>query len=624
MDRQTALAFVVCIGIFLCFNFFVFEHPEGPPPVEGLRPVQGGDTPRPEADPGPAAPRGTDPPGAPGGDAPEGPSDGAPGGTPPSGGAWPASLSEEERLIETGRYRARLSNRGAGIASLHFLDYKAKSSEEPLELLFPVDGLGPSLALSLGEGFSEGETTALWEPVAGVPGDEGVGRDVGPRGVAWRWRAAEGVWVYKAVDFPPGEAGAADPFDLRVRVVLQNTGGEACTLQYRLDGASGLRAENLARSFGQRAVVALRESGGATHVETVGIDAVRERPVAVEPSSAPPIWCGVESQYFAVLLEPDADTMGSLRKVVVRGAATGQVQPGGGPDECIAGYRSRPLKLAPGSVLTHGYTLFVGPKQQDVLEAYGARDFVQLLGVDMWRVNRPLAWLFHAILVLFHRLTGDYGVAIILLTLLVRSCIHPLSVKSQRSMLAMQKVQPEMEAIRARHKNPKSKQAAQKMNQEVMELYRRHGVNPFGGCLPIFIQLPVFIGLYNAIGYAFELRQAAFAFTWIRDLSQPDRLLVFDPPIPLIFFPLGELNILPLLMVCTYLIQQALMPKATDERMQQQQKMMKFMFVIFGFLFYSMPSGLVLYFLTSSLVGIAEQQWIRRRLGSVAPVPAVV
>ena len=208
-------------------------------------------------------------------------------------------------------------------------------------------------------------------------------------------------------------------------------------------------------------------------------------------------------------------------------------------------------------------------------------------------------------------LVGNFGVAIILMTILIKGMLFPLTRRQQRSMHAyqkkMQRVQPKIRAIQARYKDDRTK-----LNEELMKFYRENGVAPpLGGCLPIFLQMPIFIGLFNALRYAIDLRFEPFLY--ITDLSQPDRLfeLPFHLPWPL---SSSDLNLLPILMIITWFFQQRLMPRSEDPQVQQQQKMMQFMPIIFGLLFYTMPSGLVLYWMTSTGIGIIEQLYIKKRL----------
>lgn len=232
---------------------------------------------------------------------------------------------------------------------------------------------------------------------------------------------------------------------------------------------------------------------------------------------------------------------------------------------------------------------FVGPKYHSELLK---------LGHQLER-NVDLGWfsfVAHPLLGLikvFYRLLGNYGLAIILLTLIIKLAFLPLTKASFKSMSAMQEVQPEMKALRERIQDP------QQLNKEIMALYKKRGVNPMGGCLPMLIQLPVFLGLYNALLHSVELRHAPFAL-WITDLSAPERLEVFGVGIP----------VMVLLMGASMFLQQLTTPSTGDAT---QRRMMMLMPVILtvSFVIFPFPSGLVLYWLVNNLISIIQQMYLR-------------
>jgi YidC/Oxa1 family membrane protein insertase len=237
------------------------------------------------------------------------------------------------------------------------------------------------------------------------------------------------------------------------------------------------------------------------------------------------------------------------------------------------------------------------------LASYGA-NYERLFG---WDVIQPLADACVYVLDAAYFVTGNYGIAIIILTAIVRLVLHPLSKKSQTSMQKMGKLQPQVTEIREKFKGDKKRQ-----QEEMMKLYKTYGVNPMGGCLPIVLQIPVFIGLWRALQGSIELRQAPFCL-WIQDLSQPDALF-------------GAVNVLPIASCAIMFVQQKLTPKAGDPQQQKTQKMMGYIMPVFlVWILYSLPSGLGLYFIASTLVGIGEQRIIKRhmdRMGDLKPVAA--
>ncbi|MBW2370843.1 MAG: membrane protein insertase YidC, partial [Deltaproteobacteria bacterium] len=212
---------------------------------------------------------------------------------------------------------------------------------------------------------------------------------------------------------------------------------------------------------------------------------------------------------------------------------------------------------------------------------------------------RPILWLMNAI----YKVIPNYGVTIIILTILIKIILWPLGNKSYKSMGQMKKMQPLMAEIRERYKDDKQKQ-----NQEVMALYRTYKVNPLGGCLPMVAQIPVFFAFYQMLYAAFELRHAPFA-GWINDLSAPDRLFEFGFSIPFMEPPYG-IPVLTIIMGASMLWQQKMQPPMGDPA---QAKMMMFMPVVFTFIFINFSSGLVLYWLTNNILGIMQQYYVTKK-----------
>lgn len=233
---------------------------------------------------------------------------------------------------------------------------------------------------------------------------------------------------------------------------------------------------------------------------------------------------------------------------------------------------------------------YVGPKKQSILWDLGMKDVMEF---GMWRwLCYPLV----AILNFFHGLIPNFGIAIILLTILVRLVFWPLTHKSTVGMKKMQEIQPLMKEIQAKYKdNP------QRLQQETWALYREKKVNPMSSCLPMLIQIPIFIALFNVLRSAVELRYAPFL--WIADLSEPEALFAS-------WFPFGGLNILPVLMAVTTGLQSYFTPSTGDN--QQQKMMMVFMPIMMLVMFYSFPAALSLYWFLSNLFSIV-QMWIIRR-----------
>lgn len=227
------------------------------------------------------------------------------------------------------------------------------------------------------------------------------------------------------------------------------------------------------------------------------------------------------------------------------------------------------------------YTGFAGPKSLNILSSIDGR-LTKIIDYGMFAVlAHPLLWLMKYLYSLF----GNWGWAIVGLTLIVRIIVMPFNIYSFKSMKAMQKIQPEMTRIREKYKDKPADQKLQ-MNQEIMDLMKRSKANPLGGCLPMLLQLPVFFALYQVLGQSIELYRAPFIF-WIHDLSERDPFYV-----------------LPILMGVTMFIQQKITPTTMDP---QQAKILMWMPVIFSFFMLTLPSGLTLYIFVSTLFGIIQQ-----------------
>ena len=253
-----------------------------------------------------------------------------------------------------------------------------------------------------------------------------------------------------------------------------------------------------------------------------------------------------------------------------------------------------------GSPGVNDFILYAGPKEYDTLKSLniGLEHIVDFGFFSILAI--PLFWL----LKFFYQMTGNYGWAIILVTFILRIPFIPLINKSQRSMKKMQEIQPKMAEVKEKHKKD-----PQKMNKEMMGLYKKHKVNPVGGCLPMLLQIPFFFALYKILLISIELRGAPFML-WINDLSAPDTLFGHIPAsIPLIGgFALGPL---PILMGATMIIQQKMTPTSLDPT---QNRLMMLMPIVFTFLFLNFASGLVLYWLMNNLFSIIQQFFANRKL----------
>lgn len=305
-------------------------------------------------------------------------------------------------------------------------------------------------------------------------------------------------------------------------------------------------------------------------------------------------FAGIEDPYFTAVFLPTGTGTIELRTMA-------DPLPYGGPDKT-----ERFVGAAVGGEGVNRFSLFVGPKDSDILKAVDPK-LDKLIDWGRWFgfLAKPL---FLALHWTNDRITHNWGWAIVLVTVAINMLTLPLRLTSMKSAKKMQALQPQIQAINEKYKGIPLRDPRQaEKNQAVMALYKQHGVNPLGGCLPMLLQLPFFIAFYTVLTVAIELRGAGWL--WVGDLSRPETLAV---------------RILPIVLIATQFLMQKMMP-ASPGMDPTQQKMMMIMPLALGFMFYYQSSGLVLYWLTGNVVGIA-QQWVTNKLMPtpvVAPVKAV-
>jgi len=359
-------------------------------------------------------------------------------------------------------------------------------------------------------------------------------------------------------------------------LTFQNTGSSPVDLNYELvvgpdiPARHSIDAQYIEANFydpSKKEVRHLKESRAGKDVQSVG----------------PVEWVAVKDRHFSVIMKP-------LGQAVFTAVERGQ-----GDRHFNAGLVSDPVTLPAHGTVKQEFLFYAGPNELEFLEPLGLGTIVNFGKLD------GIAKVLVGGLDLLTKIFRNYGTSIIVLTMLINLLLFPLTRASYMSMKRMQLIQPQMSKLREQHKkNP------EKLNKEMMELYRKHKVNPFGGCLPMLLQMPVFIALYVAISKSALLINQRFL--WIGDLSSPDNVsLPFSLPF------LGDrIHILPLIMVGAMVVQQKLTSMSTagqDPAMAAQQKMMSVtMPILFGFIFYSMPSGLVLYWLTNTVL-MSLYQW---------------
>jgi len=331
------------------------------------------------------------------------------------------------------------------------------------------------------------------------------------------------------------------------------------------------------------------------------------------------LWVGASSNYFsAIILAQNAGQLEKVQAHCPNSSAESDER------EIQLDFQTAAFSLPAGSSLDVPLKIFFGPKERDLLEGdyYGEfpRTYNQLLASSSGMCGIcALPWLVDKLVDLlrvFHFVLRDWGLSIIALVVLVRAILHPISKHSQVSMLGLQKMGPELERLKKKYADDKEALA-----KAQMEMHKEMGIAPFLGCLPMFLQMPIWFALYSALQNDIVLRQAPFlwGWTWIHDLARPDRLFHWDQhpfTVPLIGMKVVSLNVLPLVVAVVMFLQQKMQPQPPTLTPEQasQQKMMRYMSLAFSLFFYWMPSGLNLYILTSSSIAIVESKRIREHI----------
>ena len=375
--------------------------------------------------------------------------------------------------------------------------------------------------------------------------------------VVLRWRSADGIEVVRTYRF------TRDRYVIDVRVDVANRGEEAWTgaLYGQLLRGEPESEGGLFRIYTYTGGIL---SGPEKPYEKVDFSDMASQDVARD---VPGGWVAMIQHYFAAAWIPDAE---ETNHYYTKSLADGRF---------AIGVLTPVRTIAPGGGGDFSFSLYAGPKIQERLQVLAPHLERTVDYGWLWLIAEPLFWLLRWI----HTYVGNWGWSIIILTILIKLAFFQLSAASYKSMARMRKVQPRITALRDRYASDK-----QRMNQAMMELYREEKINPLGGCLPIVVQIPVFIALYWVLLESVELRQASFV-GWLDDLS------VHDP-----YF------VLPILMGATMLIQQKLNPTPPDP---MQAKIMMALPFVFTFFFLFFPSGLVLYWFVNNVLSIA-QQWI--------------
>jgi YidC/Oxa1 family membrane protein insertase len=465
----------------------------------------------------------------------------------------PASGLPKEVRVETDLYTAVFSSRGGALKSMTLKKYREQNSPaaslvilgnntDPALLNFSTRAIGFNLSDSANYS-ADAETVTL--------------RGTETRQLVFTYVSGQGFTVRKVYSFGAASYG----IKLDTQVLNNSAAAMVGTIQQVMTYPSEARAKD--NRFDTAGSYLYADN--ALHS-----DKAKDVASASKKYDKNVQWAGFADKYFlsAILAEKN-----SIASVDLKKNAAGFM-------ESIVS--SPQVTINAGQSVSVTQRLFVGPKDIDILKAQG-NDLVQSLDLGWFTViAKPLLYT----LKFFYNYVGNYGIAIIIITIILKALFFPLTHKSYKSMKDMQKIQPKMAALKEKYKDDRDA-----MNKAVMELYREHKVNPMGGCLPMVVQIPVFFALYKALMFSIELRHAPF-FLWVTDLADKDPYYVT-----------------PVIMGISMFVQQKMTPSQMDPI---QQKMMLALPVVFTFMFLSFPSGLVLYWLVNNILTIGQQMYINK------------
>ncbi len=538
-----------------------------------------------------------------------------------AGEARPIELGSAAKEHKTFAMALSLDPRGAGIARVRLNDFnRGVKDAEPYEFQQPEPG-------------RENQTRPLATRSITI---NGVVVDL--QGAQWALRSGEGATATYALDVTgaagpvarleksftvPERATPSQGYEVKVDYRIVNLTNAPLKVKTEFNGPA-VPPRELAQ--GDRQVLSGVKNGAAIVPHQFLVQAFDEdeptRELLVDDDKRPAFWAGGSSAYFNAVLLPislvdprqPADYLESIK--------AGLIDPNERIDATLKKiaitFHTKELTIDAGKTLTLPMAAYFGPRRRETLDTdfYTAipRAYYNTLVIasgPCWFCT--FDWLVNGLVKLlgfFHMIFRDWGLAIIALVVLVRTLLHPITKKSQVNMMKMGKMGPEIEKLKKKHGDNKDE-----LNKAMMQFYKTQGATPILGCLPMFLQMPIWIALWSALQSTFELRHAPFLYgmTWIDDLSKPDALLSWEP-VPLFFgITISGLNVLPLLLGVVFFVNQKYTPKppATTPEQEQQQKMMQWMTLLFPMFLYTGPSGLNLYILTSTTIGIIESKVVR-------------
>ncbi len=472
-----------------------------------------------------------------------------------------------------------LTSRGGEISSVR-LDRFARQAGGNVELIPDGKQGGISLAVEK-DGIWKSLSGALFEvTVNGRPvedGEEIVLSEQAPRAeVLFSKRGSGGEVVEKKFVF------SRDAYETELSVLITRNGELAGTAGYAVSWECGLALNEKNTKQEKQKIASLGRVGDEFYKDAPGKFGKAE---SIEYDGTV-FWAGARSRYFISAIVTGTQRSGTLVTMGDKAAGT-------------TGYSLRyPFRGDPEKI-EESFRCYFGPQEMDALKAYGVGleksidlGYMRFFSVP---VLRTMTWM--------NGFIPNYGIIIIILSVLTKVVFYRLTHKSLKSMKDMQKLQPKIKEIQEKYRNDK-----QKLNQETMKMYKESGVNPLGGCLPLLLQMPVFIALFNVLSNTIELRDAPLGL-WIKDLSTPDALFDFGVNLPLLG---SELRLLPILMGAAMVVQSRM---GGGDVPTAQTKMMQWMMpIVFTFVFYGMPSGLVLYWLVNNILSIVQQYYVHKAI----------
>ena len=457
-------------------------------------------------------------------------------------------IKEREIKVNTGATDVVLTNKGGKVKAVYLQKYKTKDGK-PINLIKDAeDKLLPVRLDFADKKFSDVINSAVFD-VAETEDVINLSQDKKNSTIKFFYKNSSGLEVSKEYTF------YYDDYKIDVSIKTDGSALPEGGSSYQVLWSPGLREDGNSGGYSYEGPTSFINSELVSDKLDKGKQVYHEGDIG---------WIAIQNKYFMAAVIP---VIKENLKAVVKTSDAGDLSAG--------------LEyVSAGGKIDNRFILYAGPKENDRLKTYNVslEKIIDFGWFDF--LARPL----FKVLKLFYKFTHNYGISIIILTVIIKLIFFPMSQKSFKSMQKMQKIQPELKIIQERYKNDK-----QMLSQEMMRLYRENKINPIGGFLPVIIQIPVFVALYNVLMHSIELRQSPFIW-WIKDLSEKD-----------------PYYITPILMGATMLIQQKMTPSGGDP---MQAKIMLIMPVIFTFMFLNFPSGLVIYWLVNNVLSIGQQYLI--------------